>query len=116
MGAFNFIRLSEPCPHCGAGNLSLQFKFASSYDGDKVVGRFYGHTYAVGDRMPWFEEGHREFEKIARHPNVSTTEDGVIRNKGIGRCAECKLDIEFEVLFRDRVIVSAKLIPPSAKA
>ena len=116
MGAFNFIRLSEPCPHCGAGNLSLQFKFASSYDSDKVVGRFHGHTYAVGDRMPWFEERHREFNEIADHPDVSMIEAGLFRDEAIGRCAECKLDVEAEVLFRDRVIVSAKPIPPSIKA
>jgi len=57
MGAFNYIRVEGCCPSCQRNSEILcQTHIASDYDGNLEVGRFQGHEYKLGQKMPWFED------------------------------------------------------------
>lgn len=63
MAAYNWIVFKDLCPSCQSQvDLRCQTHVASDYDGDDC-GRFHDAEYALGERMRWWPEPHKEYKK-----------------------------------------------------
>lgn len=94
MGAYNWLKFEARCPACGRiAELRAQIHVAASYNGDET-GRFFGRTFQLGERMPWFPHDHKKYLK------EWDASDGVLTPLGSGHeesCAYC-LSCESELI------------------
>ncbi len=106
MAAFNWIKVEDVCAACGQqATLRCQTHVASSYGGD-ADGRFFDEVYSLGEKMRWFERGHRDYWQWRNDGRVNPDDDMQVDEEACySDCLQCGADIVVVVRFRDLVPV-----------
>lgn len=91
MAAFNWIETEMTCPACHEhATIRCQTHIASDFGGDET-GRFCHRVFKIGDRMPWYPEGHPEYDTWCFEGDPWTVEDA--REACYSTCQKCQEDL-----------------------
>jgi hypothetical protein len=97
MAAYNWIHTDATCPSCQEmATIRCQTHIASSFDGDET-GRFFDRVFSIGDKMPWFPEGHPEYETWCFEGDPWTVEDA--REACYSTCQKCHAELYAVIQF-----------------
>lgn len=85
MGLYSVAQHEQRCPRCEAHvRFDAQFKY----------GNLYAHTYRVGDRIVW------------GRTQVGDPSERRVAVSGIGVCAACGSELDFDVIIADGALES----------
>jgi hypothetical protein len=102
MAAINIVAFDGKCPRCQQQTkIEAYFHVFSSYRGG-----FFSRMFAIGDRVPWWDENDPNYEDGIEPGEPDTEiEDGAVVQTCYSCCSSCKAELFADVWFRDRIIV-----------